>query len=295
VLDSFLEGREALDWAKRATQLTVELDQAEEKARIGELAYELGELYMRQLEDEASAVKAYGRALQADPSLRANLWAIRKIFYRRELWPNLVKLVGAELRFASNQDQRVDLLTERGRILLHHVKDLPAAQESYEQALALNPADIQSLLALERIARTGDNKGLLWRALEGLARTVANPDRKAALLIELAREYRLAKDKFDEAKQLLSEATELGVLHDALAREREALAVAMEDGSAFAASLERRVAAIAESFGDAGIPSPAEIEEVAGAQSKVRKMVALRRHQAHLWIFQDLPAPQCMP
>jgi tetratricopeptide (TPR) repeat protein len=176
VLDSFLEGREALDWAKRAAQLTVELDQAEEKARIGELAYELGELYMRQLEDEASAVKAYGRALQADPSLRANLWAIRKIFYRRELWPNLVKLVGAELRFASNQEQRVDLLTERGRILLHHVKDLPAAQESYEQALALNPADIQSLLALERIARTGDNKALLWRALEGLARTVANPD-----------------------------------------------------------------------------------------------------------------------
>ena len=56
------------------------------------LAYELGELYERRLADEARAVKAYGRALDLDPSLRPNLWAIRRVFYRRALWPNLAKL-----------------------------------------------------------------------------------------------------------------------------------------------------------------------------------------------------------
>ena len=56
------------------------------------LAYELGELYERRLADEARAVKAYGRALTLDPSLRPNLWAIRRVFYRRGLWPNLQKL-----------------------------------------------------------------------------------------------------------------------------------------------------------------------------------------------------------
>src|SRR5204862_8322611 len=80
------------------------------------LAYELGELYERRLADEARAVKAYGRAVNLDPSLRANLWAIRRVFYRRALWPNLVKLIAAEVAYARDDHERADLLLEKARI-----------------------------------------------------------------------------------------------------------------------------------------------------------------------------------
>src|SRR5690606_19002297 len=85
----YLETAAAITPQQRFEALKEDLERAGDDQVAGELAYELGEVAMHELGDEASAVKAYGRALQIDPSLRANLWAIRRIFYRRALWPNL--------------------------------------------------------------------------------------------------------------------------------------------------------------------------------------------------------------
>src|SRR5262249_41667758 len=97
-LESHLEVPTAIDKAlaetgeaaleKRAAELQRDLDRATDRPQIAGLAYELGELFERRLADEARAVKAFGRALQTDPSLRPNLWSIRRVFYRRGLWPN---------------------------------------------------------------------------------------------------------------------------------------------------------------------------------------------------------------
>jgi hypothetical protein len=110
-LDRAIAEAAAADWEARAAMLSAALEAAPagDKERIGALAYELGELLERRLDDEARAVKAYGRALQSDPSLRPNLWAIRRVFYRRALWPNLIKLIDAELRFARDDLERADL------------------------------------------------------------------------------------------------------------------------------------------------------------------------------------------
>src|SRR5262249_27816354 len=86
----------------RATELARELDDKEisDPVAAALLAYELGEHAERRLADEARAIKAFSRALNLDPSLRPNLWAIRRVFYRRALWPNLQKLVDAEVEYA---------------------------------------------------------------------------------------------------------------------------------------------------------------------------------------------------
>ncbi len=281
-LDELLDGRDKLDWARRAEKLTDELSLAESKARMGELAYELGELYQRHLGDEASAVKAYGRALQADPSLRANLWAIRRIFYRRELWPNLVKLIGAELRFATDDRQRADLHLERGRILLNGVGEPAAAQEAFEQALALDPGSFSALLALESLAGERGDQELLYRTLAQLASATEVPERRAAILVELAREFRLSDQRLDEARALLAEAVELDCLHAAVDREREALARHCEDSGALAACLEARIGRLQESFGLAGLPELDSAPQDRGSEQRVRAILALRREQAQV-------------
>src|SRR5690606_32406061 len=76
-LDRLVEEQKSGSGEAQAEALTRELEGSSSRDRIGALAYELGELCERQLGDEARAVKAFGRALQADPSLRSNLWAIR--------------------------------------------------------------------------------------------------------------------------------------------------------------------------------------------------------------------------
>ena len=94
---------------KRAETVSRELEATTDPAAAAYLAYELGELYERRLADEARAVKSYGRALTLDPALRPNLWAIRRVFYRRGLWPNLAKLIGAEVEYARDDYERADL------------------------------------------------------------------------------------------------------------------------------------------------------------------------------------------
>tara|TARA_R110002096_G_scaffold77896_1_gene183132 strand:- start:37670 stop:42949 length:5280 start_codon:yes stop_codon:yes gene_type:complete len=283
-LDALLDGRGKLDWERRAEKLTKELAITESKSRTGELAYELGELYQRYLHDEASAVKAFGRALQADPSLRANLWAIRRIFYRRELWPNLVKLIGAELRFATNDRQRADLHLERGRILLTGVGEPTAAQEAFEQALALYPGSHSALLALETLAAKRGDQQLLHRTLEQLACATEVPERKVAILVELAREFRLGNQRLDEARALLAQAAELDCLHSAVDREREALARQSDDSSALAACLEARIGRLQESFGLAGLPTADAMPAESGAGQRLREILALRREQAQVLV-----------
>ena len=139
MLDDLVDAQSEGSREAQADALQRELQASLSKERIGALAYELGELCERQLGDEARAVKAFGRALQADPSLRSNLWAIRRVFYRRGLWPNLVKLIGAETRFAPDDAARADLLVERGHILEDQVGDSGEASQSYQQAAAADP------------------------------------------------------------------------------------------------------------------------------------------------------------
>ncbi|MBL4635976.1 MAG: hypothetical protein JKY56_19100, partial [Kofleriaceae bacterium] len=281
LLDTIISESKAVGLESQVAQIRSDLEAASEGARVAELAYELGEFLQHHFSDESAAVKAYGQALKADPSLRANLWAIRRIFYSRELWPNLVKLIGAELRFVSDDSQRADNLVERGTILYYRMNDAELGRESFEEALQYRSDDVSALLALESIARSAGDQECLWRTMRALASSSSSPQRKTSLLVELAREYRLSRGNWDEAKELLAEAGKSGVLLDSVAREREALALAMDDPAALVASLEKRIAWLSESE---NASSDAAEDDV---RPNVREIVAMRRHQARVLIDSD--------
>ena len=118
--------------------------------------------------DRARAVKAFGRALASDPSLRANLWAIRRVFYRRGLWPNLVKLIDAELRYAADDRDRAELLTEQAVVQADRLAAADDARATLEEAVRLDPGALPALLMLERMAvAAGDERAqlALWQQL----------------------------------------------------------------------------------------------------------------------------------
>src|SRR4051812_19978490 len=68
---------------------------------------------------EREAAKAYAQSLTLDPSFAPNAWALRRIFTRRGLWDNLVRVLDAEIRFAAwaRPSDRADLQVERARLL----------------------------------------------------------------------------------------------------------------------------------------------------------------------------------
>lgn len=288
-LETHLETPTALDRAleelgdaggeKRAEHMARELDQTTDPAAAAMLAYELGELYERRLADEARAVKAYGRALALDPALRANLWAIRRVFYRRALWPNLVKLIAAEVAYARDDHERADLLLERARIAGERMNDPAEARSALEEAVRLAPGHQAALLELERsLARAQDVPALLdvW---ERLAEAVETPARKIAYWLELARaasptDHARAQAAFDQAAGLAT-----GAGGERIARERLRAAEAHGTPGDITAAIDGLASQLMASLGGA---EAATGEGPDRAQLVRRELVALRRRQAQL-------------
>jgi len=121
-----------------------------EKGRIALYQHEIGELTESRAGDEGAAVKAYARALQSDATLKPNLWAIRRVFERRALWPNLQKLLDAEIRFAKTADERAELLVEKGELLEDRLNDPAGALECYHKAVEAQPRALAAGMALEK-------------------------------------------------------------------------------------------------------------------------------------------------
>lgn len=288
VLDTALADIGEAGLEARASRLAGELEAATDKALIGALSYELGELYERRLADEARAVKAYGRALQADPSLRPNLWAIRRVFYRRGLWPNLLKLVDAEIRFAANDLERADLLVEKGNLLEDRLEQHDEAKACYEKAHALDPSSMRALMSLERMALADGDNDTKIRVWTALAEAATTPQRKLAYLLDLIDAHAEAgPDGIVEAREIIANAVALAVDVDRVAKKRLHLAEAEGDSHEILSALEARVAVLQQQFGPAGPPDPLtgprDGSTPLDRAGQLRlQMVALRRRQARV-------------
>jgi tetratricopeptide (TPR) repeat protein len=192
-----------------------------DKGRIALYQHEVGEL-LEASGDEGAAVKAYAKALQSDATLKPNLWAIRRVFQRRALWPNLLKLLDAELRFAKSDAERAELLVEKGQLLEDKLRDVAQAKDCYLKAAEAHPSSVAAWMALEKLyVRDGDQAGEA-QALRGLANATAEPARKVALLLDLAR--LLAATSLDQAVETCREAFAVGVEQERVLDELEVLA-----------------------------------------------------------------------
>ena len=298
VLDRYLAEVEEESWEPRAQQLAAELETATDKGQIALIAYELGEVYQKRLADEARAVKAYGKALQADPSYRPNLWAIRRVFYRRGLWPNLIKLLDAEIRFARDDSERADLHLEKGHVLEDRLAKLDEAKEAYGKAVALDPASTNALLSLERLALRDHDEELLERLWRALADAANSPARKVTYLLDLVRLYRLRNQEgdLDRARELIAEAVALAAPAGAraVANERELIAELANDPAELITVLEGRIAGLLAEYGPAGPEAvPAEARAPGSEldrEAELRlQIVALRRRQARIARQADNP------
>lgn len=171
-----------------------------DKAQAGALQHEIAVQLERLGSDEADVTRAFATALATEPSLRPNLWALRRHYYRKSLWPSLLKLMDIEARHASTQKERAEVWTEKGHILEDLLDDIEEAIICYRTAHELDPSALGPLAALEKLLtrRSGDGDGVvvgqvgrpseeLLAVYRGLSAATKEPGRRVALLIELAR------------------------------------------------------------------------------------------------------------
>jgi tetratricopeptide (TPR) repeat protein len=252
-------------------------------AHAGEHDKALGALYQHEIGelleeggDEGAAVKAYAKALQSDATLKPNLWAIRRVFERRALWPNLLKLLDAEIRFARSDGERAELYVDKGRLLEERVGDAAGARDCYKKACAAQPMLLAAWSGLERFAAREGDLAELYRVGRGLADATPEPARKVALLVDLARlRASMEGGSLDEALALCREAAAVGVDTPRALDELERLAQAGGRNDELVAALEARIAHLA------GLPADVPLEP------RIAETVALRRRQAQLSAGRD--------
>ncbi len=165
------------------------------KQHAAVLQHELAVHAERSISDEGDVARAYAAAMASDPSLRPNLWALRRIFYKRSLWPSLLKLLDTEASSASTKRERAEAWTEKGHILEDLLGEVDQAIVCYRTAHELDRAALAPLAALEKLlGRQAGPAGANGRPSEelltvyrDLASATREPGRRVALLIEQAR------------------------------------------------------------------------------------------------------------
>ena len=202
------------------------------------------------------------------------MWAIRRVFERRALWPNLQKLLDAELRFAKTPDEKAELYVEKGQLLEDRLNDPAAALECYLKAVEAEPRALGAWMALEKIYTRDRDLAGLARVLRGMAEATAEPARKVALLIDLARlQESVEGGSPDEAQKILRAALAVNADVERVLDELERQADRSGRSEEILAVLDERAQRLAAQAAELPISERLTAND---------KLVALRRRQAQL-------------
>lgn len=145
-----------------------------------------------QTEEAEEILRGYTLSQSADPGLRANLWALRRLAVRRSDWAALLQLVDIEIRHATTRRERAALWAEKGHILQDLQNDVEEAIICYRTAHEIDANSLAPLAALEKLmvqrgSEAGRPSAELLSVYRGLTNATRDPGRRVALLIELAR------------------------------------------------------------------------------------------------------------
>jgi len=206
------------------------------------------------------------------------------VFYRRALWPNLAKLVDAEVAYARDDAERADLLLEKARVCGHRLNEPGEARNALDEAVAIAPNHQGVLLELERFAAKAGDTAALLDVWERLADSVEQPARKVAYWLEVGRaagannEAQRSAEAFEKAAQLAGS----GPGAERVARER--LRVAEEHGTPgdVAVAIDGLATILLAAFGPAGPGTEGAAGTTDRAAHLRLELVALRRRQAQL-------------
>lgn len=223
------------DPARDAVFYEIEAAAAADPRRAAPLVHEIAYLREWRLGLEREAAKTFAQSLTTDPSFAPNAWALRRIFSPRGLWENLLRILDAEIRFATwpRLADRADLQVERGRLLEDRLGRERQAIESYRAALESTPEHVSALWALFFVTlRSGWSTEA--EALAAVPRAVVEPAGRALLAVELARLQRgrihdgLDREAVTRAAETLFRALAAGATADPVLRELDRLSLVVD-------------------------------------------------------------------
>lgn len=180
----------ALRHARRWKELSLALGHlviAEEAtARRAALYTELADLFYRELDDPAQAAACYRLALEADPWNKEARHKLEVLLDRRGQTRELIELLEDRVERTASPVEQAALRRVVAQLWSERLGDRAQALRHYEALRALQPGDLETLRALERLYGDAGRVGELCDVLAEEATRVADAADRAPILRRLA-------------------------------------------------------------------------------------------------------------
>ena len=255
-LERLLEGSGAYTELCEVLDLRASRERDREKARA--IAFRAAEIRSTKLPDRAAALVAWKAWVAAYGATREALSRLIPLLETERRWEDLAAALASDAA-AAPEAERAGIFSRLGQLRLARLGDAPGALEAYRLALASDPSERVSRLALDKMLAAGELRLAAADVLEPLVRS------EGAWTVLL--------------RVLEARATLLDRVADRLAALHEAVLVAHRDlrDAKRAADLAGRGLELAVESAEADVPAwIARVEQVSGADS-VRSSGVLRR------------------
>jgi tetratricopeptide (TPR) repeat protein len=167
------------------------------------ILYEIAKLYESQIGDAASAIETYQAVLEDDPSDAVALAALDQLYQKTEQWEPYADVLRRRIELEAEERVLVDLKFRLAQTQAEHLDDEAGALENYREILLIDGDHEGARVALEgmlkKAALRGEAAAILegiyetrgdWakliEALEILADTASDSERKVGLLRKIA-------------------------------------------------------------------------------------------------------------
>ena len=161
------------------------IDPSAESARAAVLLFQLGRIGLARGEETDSAQYLL-RSYTMRPQFRPTLRLTRSLYFQRQDFRLVNKLIAAEARATRDPLTRSMVLRDQAFIQWFKLADVSAARESLEAALRLDETSLATLLALRLLCIVQQDEPRRQQVLERLIELVADRPLQGALYVELA-------------------------------------------------------------------------------------------------------------
>jgi tetratricopeptide (TPR) repeat protein len=169
-----------------------------------DLRFRAADVRLTRAGDRAGALEAWRAFVAAYGASREAHARLLPLLEGEKRWEELAAALAAEAKLTP-AEERAPVLARLGQLRLSRLSDATGALEAHRQALAIDPADRASRLALDKLLQQGDLRLAAADVLEPIARREKN----AALLVRVLDVRATAAKATHERLRALEEASEV--------------------------------------------------------------------------------------
>ena len=169
-LERLLEGSGA--YVELCEVLDLRAGKAQDRAIARAIAFRAAEIRSTKLPDRAAALEAWKAWTEAYGATREALARLIPLLETERRWEELAAALVSDAATAP-EGERAGIFSRLGQVRLARLGDARGALEAYRQALAIDPAERTSRLALDKMLAAGELRLAAAEVLEPLARAEA--------------------------------------------------------------------------------------------------------------------------